>query len=820
MTPGVEQGSELRKWLKSWRHQNRMSQAALAEALGYDTNYIAKIEGGTRPASRQFLARLAQVAGTPEEALVHASSTDLSRPPLPCPPDALVGRDQELEALQSLLAGPTRLVTLVGPPGIGKTRLALELATRLDSVLLSGSWWVSLLDVAHAADVAPRACREMGLPVEPGADPAELLARRLRGQQVLVVFDNFEHVLEARDLVSTLAGEVAGVKLLVTSREALGLVSEHVYPVPKLGLPDLWSGPSLAEISRGTAVELFVARATMADPRFRLTEDNCEAVARTCRKVDGLPLAIVLAAGGVATEGTAAIAERASEPLDLADDVPADLPSHHQSLAGAIAASWELLERDEADLLDRLSVFSGGFTAEAAAAVAGAAIGADRRATTRLLASLARKSVVELWGEDRDVPRFDLLASIRSFADARLADRGQRTATRRLHARYYVALSDRCGAGLTGHRQSECAQELSIELDNLRTGFEWALEHEPDLALEMAGNSWRFHLMRDIPTGRQWLARALAASPRPSHARAVACAGAGALAWVTGHFDESRAYLDEAEALAGELDLPAVAAIAWLNRGALAEQLSHLEEADHCFMEAQAIYDRLNDARGRAQALIGRGMICRRRLALEPAYEHWTEAARLLGQVGDRFNKALTLGNLAWAAEHEGQFEEAQDWLVECRRAQIAMGDARGLATTNAGLGRVAYKRGALESAEALTIEALASYDQLGDRPWCAATLVTLAAVTARLGRWRPALRMIGAADTLWSEMGTRPSGEHDDLRRDVIAHCDQHVTDGEKARSMSAGRAMEVTEVLEMVRRSQAGDGAGPPARLSHLRP
>ncbi|MEW6154736.1 MAG: helix-turn-helix domain-containing protein [Actinomycetota bacterium] len=798
-------GADLRKWLKQWRHTNRLSQAALGEALGYDANYIAKIEGGSRPPTRQFVARLAQVAGKPADALLHATSSDVARPPLPVPPDTLVGRGAELGSLVSAMEGAARLVTLVGPPGIGKTRLASEVANRLDPALVNGAWWVSLLDVGEAGGVVGRVCRELAVSATGGSDQEDALVQRLRGQQSLLVLDNFEHVIEARSLVSRLCATAPGLRVLVTSREALGLVNEHVFPVPLLTVPDLSTHRSLAEIATSTAVELFVSRAKMADPRFDLNERNCLAVAQMCTLVDGLPLAIVLAAGRAPFHGAATLAHQAASPLRLGEGAPADLPDHHQSLASAIAASWALLDEDEARLLDRLSVFAGGFDAEGASAVGGG----DGVRTLGLLASLAGKSLIEHWPDDRDLPRFDMLASIRSYAANRLAIAGDEQVVRGAHARYFAALAGRCGAGLTGVKQSDCVAELALEVANIRTAFDWAIEHDPAMALDIAASTWRFMLMRDIPTGRQWLAKALAGSTGPSRARAVALAAAGALAWVTGHYDEAEQVLAAAAAMAERLGLPDVVALALLNQGALAEQRSLLDEADRCFAAAVALYHSIGDDRGRAQALIGRGMISRHRGEVDQACLHWTDAARLLRDVGDRFNQTLALSNLAWAAEKEGQYEEAQEWLAGCRRAQIALGDARGLATTTTMLARLAYKRGATESAEVLALDALVAFQQLGDRPWSAATLVILAAAFTREKRWRTALKLVGTADGLWEEMRASPRPDQDAMRSDVLSGCGRHVTPGEASRSLNAGRAMDLTDAIDLVRREGAGGEA-----------
>ncbi|MGH9224203.1 MAG: ATP-binding protein [Acidimicrobiales bacterium] len=820
MGPVVRTGGELRHWLKSWRHQRRMSQAALAEALGYDVTYVAKIEGGTRPPSRQFLARLAQVADAPEEALVHAVTSDLVRTPLPCAADALVGRRREIDELVALLSGRARIVTLLGPPGIGKTRLAMEVAVRLDRVDLNGAWWVSLLDVPDAGGVVHRVNRELGVANRAGEDPVQRLVDRLRGHQALLVLDNFEHVIEARSLVGRLATSVPGVSILVTSREELGVNGEHLYRVPALPLPTLCTvaTPAAGEEGSGTAVELFAVRARMADPKFQLTSMNCVAIARTCTSLDGIPLAIILAAGALTTEGPQGLERLAADPLELPEGGLDDRSPHHRTLSSAIAGSWALLPADEASFLNRLAVFAGGCDAEAAAAVAGpiSERGSDRRGTMRLLSALTSKSLLEVVPDVRDVPRFHLLASVRSFAAYRLAESGGKDEVRRDHLRHFAGVAVRCGAGLIREEQPECLRLLALELDNLAVAFEFALVDDPERALALAASCWRFFLVRDIPTGRRWLERALAAAPAPVRARGDALAAAGALAWVTGHFSQSREHLDGAHAVAEALDLPDLRALVLLNRGALAEQLSDLDEADACFVEAFDLYDRIADDRGRAGAIVGRGMVCRRRADLASASGHWVEAARLFRSVGDRFNQTMALGNLAWAAEHEAQYEEAQEWLIESRCIQIALGDARGLATTTSGLARVAQKRGALADAERLAFEALTAYHHLGDRPWVAATLVLLASILSGPGRERQALRLIGCADALWDAMGAPPHSEDAERRAEVVDRCRRRLGDGEFSRALGAGRSMTASDAIEFARQNAGGGRDVVPAASS----
>jgi predicted ATPase len=781
-----------------------MTQQKLGEALGYDGNYVAKIEGGTRPPSRAFLARLSLVAGQTEEALLRASVGDVARPPLPQPPDSLIGRDDALDVIGRLLAGPARCVTLVGAPGIGKTRLAMEVAQRLDRVFPQGSWWVPLLDARSPDDVGQQLRRTLGVPDQAGADPVEASLERIRDDEVLLVFDNFEHVIEARSVVSRLVAAGPGVRALVTSREALELLSEHVVSVTALPFPDPAGTLSFDAIRTSLAVELFVARATMARPEFRLTPSNCGAVLATCALRDGIPLGIVLAAGGMRTTDAAGLATRLEGQLDLPGGAPADMPPQHETLETAISSSWTLLDDEEQALFASLAAFSGGFTAAAAAAVDGRSI----EQAEALLADLARKSLVEARPDADSGPRFEQLETIRSFARTRLERSGRLDEVGRRHVRYFVDFAEDCGRRVVGPEQVRCAHAFRENFDNLRVAFDSSLKTDPTSAIRLAASLWRCFLMGDITTGRRWLNDALALAPDASPARATALAAAGALGWITGHTDLAARCLDEAGKLAAELGLDDVAALVLVNEGALAEQQGRLNDADDRFTTALRLSERMKDIRGQAVALNGLGMIHRRRGDIRQAWPLWTQAAALFRAVGDGMNESIALDNIAWAAEVEGRLDEAEAISLDCRRIQIVRGDARGLATTTAALGRLAFLRRDYEEASTLQQDALIGFHRLGDVPWVASSLLALAAIEASAERYERAVALLSAVEGLRDEIGIRPREDEQVLLDGVVARCEAALDDDHIARAVVAGRAMTLSEAVALA--------ANPPAPVT----
>lgn len=793
MAEGIDEAPEFRRQLRSWRTRNSLTQQQVAEELGYDVTYIAKLEGGTRPPTRAFLARWSQLAGLSEHTLLDLPMGDISRPPLPQPPAALIGREDTLGVLMDLLVGPARCVTLVGPPGIGKTRLATEAALLLDAGFADGVWWVPLLDVNDAEGVWHSLLRALGIPDRSRSDPAEPVLERLRGHKALVVFDNFEHVIAARQVVSRVV-EGSQATVLVTSRESLDIVSEHVLAVTPLVFPDPATNPSYDEVSKSSAVELFVVRATMVQPHFRLTPSNFVAVLAACSQRDGIPLAIVLAAGGLRSVDPAGLVERLQERLDPGVG-PADMPPHQRTLEAAIAWSWDLLRDDEREVFVTLAAFSGGFTIEAVAAVDGR----DRPQATRLLGDLARKSLVEAQPDAEGGPRFELLETIRSFARSRLEVSGHIDEVRQRHIGYFVAFAEDCGRRLVGPEQIHCARQFEDEFENFRAALNSSLRDDPASAITLASSLWRCFLIGDIPMGRRWLDDALAVAPEPTPARARALAGAGALGWITGHPGNAELRLSEAAALAEQLGLDDVGALVLVNQGALAEQQHRLDHAEVCFTSALAVYERLDDQRGRAVALNGQGMIARRRGDLRQAWALWTEAAALFRDVGDGANRAIALGNKAWAAEVEGRLDEATTISQACLRIQITLGDVRGLAATKGALGRIAFRRGELREARALHLEALGGFQRLGDLPWVASTLLALAGIAEQSGSYEVGAKLVGAAGGVWARMGAGPREEEQERREQVVARC--RATLGEDAlyRAMADGQGLTLAEAAEL---------------------
>ena len=624
----------------------------------------------------------------------------------------LVGRERDVAVVAALLRrDDVRLLTLIGPPGVGKTRLSLGAAERLLDLFADGVFFVALAPLTDPVQVAPVIAETLGVREEGGRSVDESVRGLLRARHMLLVLDNFEHVAAAAALVVDLLTACPRLTVLVTSRSPLHVRGEQTFAVSPLALPDPIHPPPVDALTQYSAIELFLQRARARATDFELTVANAPAVAEICRRLDGLPLAIELAASRIALLPPQALLARLERRLSLLIAGAHDLPERQRTLRTAIAWSYDLLDADERALFARLGIFVGGCTLEAAEAVCGTAD--DRQgAVLDGLASLMDKNLLRMEGAGYGEPRFGMLETIREYALERLEESGDEDESRCRHARYYLALAEAAEPELTGPTQGMWLERLEHDGDNLRTALRWAREsREIDTGLRLAGALWRFWYARGYQReGRRWLEDllAMAATGRggPSMtARAKALNAAGVLAYYQGDCARAIALHEESLALRREL------------------------------ADKQAIASSLHNLASNV-ALCGDH---------ERAVELYEESLTLSRDLGNKLAIAATLSNLGDIAREQGAYGRATALSEESLALMRELGDTWGIALLLTNLGRLAREQRDYRRAASLYGESLALYRQLGDKSEVIACLQDVADLIYRQGQAEQAARLYGA---------------------------------------------------------------------------
>jgi len=655
---------------------------------------------------------------------------------LPSQPTSLVGRERELAATRGLLLdGGVRLLTLCGPAGTGKTRLAVALASSVADAYADGVIFVDLAAVHDPDLVAATIARGVDLAEGRERSAEERLREYLAPRQVLLVLDNFEQVRVSATLIGSLLDTCPRLAVLVTSRTPLRLSWEHLFPVPTLPVDE--------------AVELFVQRARAMRPGVARTAANAEAIAELCRRLDGLPLAIELAAARSDVLPPRVMLARMQEQLDVLSGGPVDRPARQQTLRAAFDWSYALLGEEERVLFRRLAVCVGGFSLEWAERLG---------ARLDVLSALVRNSlvrVVEATAEEDATPaepRFWMLETIRAYAREQLERSGERDAVQRQHAELALELAQQAAAALLGPRQAEWVQRLEREHDNLRAALRWALEAGAlDVALGLANCLWRFWWLHGfLSEGRAWLEEAVAASDGlASVARAQVLNGAGVLAHVRAEYARAATLLEASLALSRELGWPEGTARALHNLGALARELGDWPRATDAYTASLALERDLGNQWGIGTSLNNLGALARDQGDLDEAARLHGEALALLRASGDERGIAAALHNLAAVAADRGEWPTAASLHAESLAVWRRLGDRWGMATALREAGWVAGQLGDRAQAVHLLQESLALFGELGVPQGTAGCLEALAEVVfaAGSGPADVAVRLLAAAE-------------------------------------------------------------------------
>lgn len=617
---------EFAELLGRFRHATGMTQEALAERAGISTRGISDLERGVkRRPQRETVRRLLTALDlSPQErdaftsaARLQNDSASLARATprnvrplsnLPLPSTPLIGRMREVSDASALLLHPdVQLVTLTGVAGTGKTRLAIEAATQIADHFGDGVCFISLSSITDPQLVSAVVARSLGVREITDRVVMEALDRR----QMLVVLDNFEQVLAASPFVANLIAMAPHLKVLITSRAPLGISAEHEFPISPFPLPGSELLASAEAFAQGEAVELFIARARSVQPNLALTRDNLDAIARICIRLDGLPLAIELAAARSKLLSPKAILSRLEKRLPLLTGGGSDLPERHQTLRGAIAWSYNLLERDTQTLFRRLSICVEGFTLEAAAVtlLAGDNSPELELAILDQLAVLVDRSLVLRKDQPDGEPRFMMLETIREFGLEQLELSGRMWHVRQVHMRYYAKLAQNVEPRLTAAGQRAWFERLESDQANLRLALAWAIEQQDDIGLAMATALIRFwdhhgHLQE----GQMWLEAALSiGDSSPTALRAKAQWGVGVLSLVEGRYGRAETFLSRSLATARLAGDRSAAGLALNGLGSVALHNGEPDRAKDLREEGLILLRKIDDRDGIAASLGGPG---------------------------------------------------------------------------------------------------------------------------------------------------------------------------------------------------------------------
>ena len=658
---------------------------------------------------------------------------------LPAQPTPLIGREKEIEAAYELLQRrDVRLLTLIGPPGIGKTRLGIEISSNLAEDFADGTFFVPLAPITEPGLVLPAVAQTLGIIEAPDQPLSNSLANYLRNRQILLLLDNFEQVMGAATEVAELLPHCPDLKVLVTSRERLHVYGEYQYPVPPLSLPDLARLPDPEALLQYEAIALFLQRAQAISPGFQLTQRNAPAVAEICLRLDGLPLAIELAAARISVLPPEEVLARLKSRLKLLTGGARNLPERQRTLQAAIDWGYNLLDPAEQTLFRRLGVFVGGCTLKAIEEVCGSELGMD---TLEGVASLVGKSLLQrqegaTWDEE---PRFMMLETIREYAREKLQESGEADELGKRHAQYFLDFAERAVVQLKGPKQVEWLDRLEEEHNNLRATLDWSQtttsEEGPEIGLRLAGVLWRFWEVRGYLTeGREWLIRVLSNDATTTQtarderrrvvqrARAEALNGAARLAYFLGDYTGARPLIEQSVALFREVGDKANLALALSNLGFVLMNLEDLVPVQAAFEESLAIRRELGDKGGIATGLTNVGLMAAHSGDYRRAWSLLEEGLSLYNELGDKEGRAYTIRHLGFTAHSQGDFKRAETLLRESLMLFWEQGNKRVVAECLAELAAITgAQRQHQESARRaarLFGAAQALYEALGAAVW------------------------------------------------------------------------------------------------------
>jgi non-specific serine/threonine protein kinase len=713
---------------------------------------------------------------------------------LPAQLTTFLGRELELLEVGKLI-DDHRLLTLTGPGGAGKTRLALQAAADRAGSHPDGVWLIELAALIDPQQVIKAASLVVGASEEPDRDLLTVLTERLEAADALLVFDNCEHLINATaELIDHLLRAAPRLQILATSRQALGIPGEWVWPVPTLPVPDPDHLPPTTELTRYEAVELFVERAQAVRPGFALSDDNASAVARICRRLDGLPLAVELAAARVRSLSPQQIVDRLDSALDLlATGARTTLP-RQQTLEATLEWSHQLLSPDEQVLYRRLGIFRGGCTLEAAEQVCSQAP-LTSAPVLNLLDRLVERSLLGV--TPTDPTRYLMLETIRSHAAGRLPKAGEAEEVGAAHGRYFLDFAHRAAEAMRGPAQKDWLDRLEADHANLRLAITfWGNGVE---ALDMAASLSNFWLSRGyLQEGWGALSELLGSKADiPTSVTARAQLGAGTLIYNLGDLDAADALLRSALVLGSQLGDRRITGEAHSGLGAVAGSLRRWDECEEEMRRAIDDYQALDDAWGKARALMNLGVTASYTGDIARARAVSNEALITFRRLGDNSWAAKAANNLGKIIHEDGDSAAAIPLVKEAVELSRGLGDRLELSIFLSTLGEIQFDQGDLGAAAITFAESLNHAYAAGSDWDCACKLICLAAIAASDGRSARAARLLAAADRIFVAVRIPSPPDFDEMHDMVVAELEAQMGGADLDAELNAGKALTLDQAV-----------------------
>jgi predicted ATPase/DNA-binding SARP family transcriptional activator len=717
---------------------------------------------------------------------------------LPVPLTSFIGREREIEEVKHLLSS-TRLLTLTGSGGIGKTRLAIQAANDLIKSYKGGVWWVELAALIDDALVPQTVAQALGVRESPGQSLTESVKNFLREKQVLLVLDNCEHLIAAcAQLADDLLTHCADLRILTTSREALGIMGETTLQVPALSFPVLAHLSQIQNLKEFESIQLFVERAAAARPDLALTPQNAFTVTQICHRLDGIPLALELAAARVKVLSLEEIATRLDDRFTLLTHGSRTALPRHQTLSALVDWSYDLLSEPERLLWRRLSVFIGGWTLTAAESVC-AGEGLDPGQVLELLSRLVDKSLVI--AKERDgTTRYRMLETIRQYGQVKLQAAGENNTLRTRHLEFFLQQAEQADPELLTAQQNNAFAKLDAEYGNLRSALEWAMKTDAAKALRLAAALGQFWEVRGyIGEGRIAIEQALQQAPdAPKQVYANGLRWQAQLAGRQGDYARAKEPIEESLNLWRELgDKRGIANALGILGDTCLLQANHAA-AQVAYEEGLALFQEIGDKRGIASMMTNLGNVANYTGDYATARQNQEASVAIFRELGDKIGLVIALNNLGVVAEQQGDNFAARHFYEESIATAHQLGEKNMVAYALNSLAHVVYLQGDVIDAQRYYRESLVICQEIGEKRVIAYCLEGFAKVAARYGNAARAANLLGAAEALRQAIGAPLNGaERSELDQDVVVTRNQL---GERIfeAAWAEGRAMTMEQAVE----------------------